>query len=82
MGWIGKAATVLAVATACLAAGGSTVAQTTTGACRANCNSTYNACQRRAINSDTCLRRWLVCKRKCAGQTGMGAPPAPAPAPH
>jgi len=82
MGWIGKAAAVFAVATVCLAAGGSSEAQTATGACRASCNTTYNACQRRAINSDTCLRRWLVCKRKCAGQTATGAPPATTPPPR
>lgn len=81
MGWIGRAAAAIAVATICLAASGSSGAQAQTAApaCKAACNNNYSACQRRAINSDTCLRRWFACKKKCEGRP---AKPAPAPAPR
>ena len=80
MGWIGRAAAAIAVATVCLSAGGPTQAQSAAGACRTTCNTSYNACQRRAINGDTCLRRWQVCKRKCQGRPVSSAPPVTAPA--
>ena len=81
MGWIGKAAAAIAVATICLAASGTTEAQAQTPACRGACNTTYSACQRRAINGDACLRRWLACKKKCQGRPATPAP-ATAPAPR
>lgn len=78
MGWIGRAVAALALAAACAVAGSSSVvAQTAAGQCRQSCNTTYTACQKRAINGDTCLRRWVVCKKKCDGRS---AAPAPAPA--
>jgi len=71
MGWIGKAAAVAAVVTVCFAGiGGSSaaLAQAAAPACKKACNNAYSACQRRAINSDTCLRRWHACKKKCSGR--------------
>lgn len=81
MGWISKAAATIAVVTICLAATGSTDAraQTAAPACKAACNNNYSACQRRAINSESCLRRWFACKKKCEGRP---ATPVPAPAPR
>lgn len=74
MGWIGKAAAITAVVTVCFAGvGGSSTAaaQAASGpACKRACSNTYSACQRRAINSDTCLRRWLACKKKCSARPG------------
>ncbi|MBX7249417.1 MAG: hypothetical protein K1X35_10295 [Caulobacteraceae bacterium] len=78
MGWIGRASAALALAAVCLAAGSSSVvAQTASGQCRAACNTNYTACQKRAINGDTCLRRWIACKKKCEGRA---TPPPAAPA--
>jgi len=82
MGWIGKAAAVAAVVTvsfAGVAAPGSAEAQTNAAVCKRACSNAYSACQRRAINSDTCLRRWLACKKKCSGRPAVTpVPPAPA----
>jgi hypothetical protein len=85
MGWIGRAAAALALAAVCAATGSSSVvAQTAAGQCRASCNTRYSACQKRAINGDTCLRRWIACKRMCDGRpalpSAVTAPPAKAPA--
>ena len=78
MGWIGKAAALAAVVTVCLAGASAPTtaeAQTNAAACKKGCSNTYAACQRRAINGDTCLRRWLACKKKCTAR-----PAAPAAA--
>lgn len=80
MGWIGKAGALAAVVTLCFAGVGapsSAVAQSTAAVCKRACSNAYSACQRRAINGETCLRRWLACKKKCAKR-----PTAPAPAPR
>lgn len=69
MGWIGKAAAVAAVVTACFAGAVAPAAsQTASQACKNACSQQHTACQRRAINTDTCMRRWLACKKKCTAR--------------
>jgi|CXWL01.1.fsa_nt_gi hypothetical protein len=74
MGWIGKAAAVAAVVTACFMGAGAAGAQTSGRACKNACSTAHTACQKRAINSDTCMRRWLVCKKKCSGRLPSNSP--------
>ncbi len=82
MGWMRKAATALVGASVCVLWAGSAGAQTAAAGpqCRAGCNTTYSACTRRAINNDTCLRRWHACKRKCQGRPAATTPAAKTPA--
>jgi len=76
MGWIGKAVAVATVMTACLTAASAPTtaeAQTSSAACKRACSTTYTACQKRAINGETCLRRWLACKKKCSARAAAPA---------
>ena len=74
MGWIGKAAALSAVVIVCFAGAGAAGAQTSSQACKNACSQQHTACQRRAINSDTCMRRWLACKKKCDARPAATAP--------
>lgn len=81
MGWIGKAAAVAAVVTVCFAGvgvPGAAEAQTSAAVCKRACQNSYGACQRRAINGETCLRRWLACKKKCSARPATAPATAPA----
>jgi hypothetical protein len=76
MGWKRKAAAIIAAASTALIWTGMAEAQSG-NSCKAACNTTYQACGKRAINGETCLRRWHACKKKCSPAV---KPMSPAPA--
>ena len=79
MGWMRMAVAAVAAASLCLISIGPVQAQAAGPQCKAACNTAHAACTRRAINSDTCLRRWLACKKKCSGRPASPPPVAPSP---
>jgi len=79
MGWMRMVVAAVAAVSVCLISVGPAGAQTAAPQCRAACNTQHSACTRRAINADTCLRRWIACKKKCSGRPAA-APVSTAPA--